>query len=164
MEKIKNWLTSAAFVLFDDTKNDLRALPKTVRLQILIVLSALWSTVFSIWVFAVPMFIYGWLGVFVAHILIIFVAYYTFKQFQYVKSARNLGTEGLSLAESPISKFGFTTVLLVFILSGVFYLGLQVMHTTKANKKIPYSGPELSTGERIQKYIDKGTIIDKNKK
>ena len=65
MEKIKNWLSSTAFVLFDDTKNDLRALPKTVRLQILIVLSALWSTVFSIWVFAVPMFIYGWLGVFV---------------------------------------------------------------------------------------------------
>ena len=162
MEKIKNWLSSAAYVLFDDTKNDLRALPKTVRLQILIVLSALWSTVFSIWVFAVPMFIYGWLGVFVAHILIIFVAYYTFKQFQYVKTVRNLGTD--ALAESPISKFGFITVLLVFILMGVFYLGLQVMHTTKANKKIPYSGPDLTTEERIQKYIDKGTILDKKNK
>jgi hypothetical protein len=108
------------------------------------------------------MFIYGWLGVFVAHILIIFVAYYTFKQFQYVKTVRNLGTD--ALAESPISKFGFSTVLLVFILMGVFYLGLQVMHTTKANKKIPYSGPDLTTEERIQKYIDKGTILDKKNK
>ena len=43
-----NWLHNTATVLFDDTKNDLRALPKTVRLQILIVLSALWSTAFSV--------------------------------------------------------------------------------------------------------------------
>ena len=54
------WMHDTATVLFDDTKNDLRALPKTVRLQILIVLSALWSTAFSIWVFTVPMFVYGW--------------------------------------------------------------------------------------------------------
>ena len=79
-----------------------------------------------------------------------------------VKTVRNLGTD--ALAESPISKFGFSTVLLVFILMGVFYLGLQVMHTTKANKKIPYSGPDLTTEERIQKYIDKGTILDKKNK
>ena len=56
------WMHETATVLFDDTKNDLRALPKTVRLQILIVLSALWSTAFSLWVFTVPMFVYGWLG------------------------------------------------------------------------------------------------------
>ncbi len=56
------WMHETATVLFDDTKNDLRALPKTVRLQILIVLSALWSTAFSVWVFTVPMFVYGWLG------------------------------------------------------------------------------------------------------
>ncbi len=41
------WMHETATVLFDDTKNDLRALPKTVRLQILIVLSALWSTAFQ---------------------------------------------------------------------------------------------------------------------
>jgi len=57
------WMHETATVLFDDTKNDLRALPKTVRLQILIVLSALWSTAFSVWVFTVPMFVYGWLGI-----------------------------------------------------------------------------------------------------
>ncbi|NCU54993.1 MAG: hypothetical protein EBW57_03050 [Candidatus Fonsibacter ubiquis] len=52
------WMSGTATVLFDDTKNDLRALPKTVRLQILIVLSALWS------------------------------AYYTFKQFQDIRKFR----------------------------------------------------------------------------
>ena len=83
-----NWMHNTATVLFDDTKNDLRSLPKTVRLQILIVLSTLWSTAFSIWVFTVPMFVYGWLGVFLGHLLIIFVAYYTFKQFQDIRRFR----------------------------------------------------------------------------
>jgi hypothetical protein len=83
-----NWMHNTATVLFDDTKNDLRALPKTVRLQILIVLSALWSTSFSIWVFTVPMFVYGWLGMFLGHLAVIFVAYYTLKQFQDIRKFR----------------------------------------------------------------------------
>ena len=84
----RDWMHSAALVLFDDTKNDLRALPKTVRLQILIVLSGLWSTAFSIWVFTVPIFVYGWLGVLLGHFLIIFVAYYTFRQFKDIRRFR----------------------------------------------------------------------------
>jgi hypothetical protein len=36
MESLKNWMVDAANILFDDSKNDLRALPKTVRLQILL--------------------------------------------------------------------------------------------------------------------------------
>ncbi len=43
MESIKNWMKDAANILFDDSKNDLRALPKTVRLQILLVLSFIWD-------------------------------------------------------------------------------------------------------------------------
>ena len=39
MESFKNWMTEAANIMFDDSKNDLRSLPKSVRLQILIVLS-----------------------------------------------------------------------------------------------------------------------------
>ena len=82
------WMHETATVLFDDTKNDLRALPKTVRLQILIVLSELWSTAFSIWVFTVPMFVYGWLGMFLGHLVVIFVAYYTFQQFKDIRKFR----------------------------------------------------------------------------
>ncbi len=47
MESLKNWMRDTANILFDDSKNDLRALPKTVRLQILLVLSFIWTTVFS---------------------------------------------------------------------------------------------------------------------
>ncbi len=60
MESIKNWMVSCANIMFDDSKNDLRSLPKTVRLQILIVLSFVWSTVFSLYVFSLTSFIWGW--------------------------------------------------------------------------------------------------------
>ena len=39
MESFKNWMTEAANIMFDDSKNDLRSLPKSVRLQILIAVS-----------------------------------------------------------------------------------------------------------------------------
>ena len=42
---IKNWMKESANILFDDSKNDLRALPKTVRLQILLVLSFIWTKI-----------------------------------------------------------------------------------------------------------------------
>ena len=61
MESIKNWMRDAANILFDDSKNDLRALPKTVRLQILLVLSFIWTTVFSLYVFFVYNFCI-WVG------------------------------------------------------------------------------------------------------
>ena len=81
MESIKNWMRDAANILFDDSKNDLRALPKTVRLQILLVLSFIWTTVFSLYVFSYTTFAFGWAGLFLAHIGLIFAVYMTFKQF-----------------------------------------------------------------------------------
>ena len=60
MESLKNWMVETANIMFDDSKNDLRSLPKTVRLQILIVLSFVWSTVFSLYVFSLTSFIWGW--------------------------------------------------------------------------------------------------------
>ena len=82
MEKVKclrNWMIDAATILFDDTKNDLRALPKTVRLQILLTLSFLWSTAFTIYIWGIRTDL--WLSWFFGHLAVIFVAYYTFKQF-----------------------------------------------------------------------------------
>ena len=75
MESIKNWMRDAANILFDDSKNDLRALPKTVRLQILLVLSFIWTTVFSLYVFSYTTFAFGWAGLFLAHIGLISVSY-----------------------------------------------------------------------------------------
>ena len=73
MESLKNWMIDAANILFDDSKNDLRSLPKTVRLQILLVLSFIWTTVFSLYVFSYTTFAFGWAGLYVAHIVFIFV-------------------------------------------------------------------------------------------
>ena len=78
---LKNFMIESANILFDDSKNDLRALPKTVRLQILLVLSFIWSVVFSLYIFTYTTFIFGWAGVFLAHLGLIFAVYLTFKQF-----------------------------------------------------------------------------------
>ena len=37
VKSFKNWMIDTATILFDDDKNALRALPKMVRLQILVV-------------------------------------------------------------------------------------------------------------------------------
>jgi 3-methyl-2-oxobutanoate hydroxymethyltransferase len=66
--KIRNWMIESANIMFDDSKSDIRSLPKSVRLQILIVLSFVWSTVFSLYVFSLTTFIWGWAGVVMGHI------------------------------------------------------------------------------------------------
>ena len=81
-------MIDSANILFDDSKNDLRALPKTVRLQILLVLSFIWSVVFSLYIFSYTTFIFGWAGVFLAHAGIIFAVYYTLNNFITLKHNR----------------------------------------------------------------------------
>ena len=84
MNKVKcfrNWMIDTATVLFDDNHNDLRALPKTVRLQLLVVLSFVWSTVFTVYFFSIATMVWGWVGLVVGHLGVIFAMYYTFKQF-----------------------------------------------------------------------------------
>lgn len=80
---MRHWMISTATILFDDSKNDLRALPKTVRLQLLTTLSFVWSTAFSLLVIGATTdyFIYGWTGLVVGHIAVLCAAYYTFKRF-----------------------------------------------------------------------------------
>ena len=84
---MKQWMVSTATILFDDTKNDLRALPKVVRLQILTVLSFVWSTAFTLYVWGIlhPEI---WTGLIVGHIALILAVYYTFKQFHDLKSEK----------------------------------------------------------------------------
>ena len=81
MESLKNWMVDAANILFDDSKNDLRSLPRSVRLQILLVLSFIWTTVFSLYIFSYTSFAFGWAGLYIAHIGLIFAVYMTFKHF-----------------------------------------------------------------------------------
>jgi len=107
MESIKNWMKDAANILFDDSKNDLRALPKTVRLQILLVLSFIWTTVFSLYIFSYTTFAFGWAGLFLAHIGLIFAVYMTFKQFHKAeaKSASVFQTKNFD----PFNNYIFNT-------------------------------------------------------
>ena len=80
VKNLRNWMIDTATVLFDDSKNDLRSLPKTVRLQILLTLSFIWSTAFTIYIWG-TMNVDIWLSWFGGHVAIIFASYYTFKQF-----------------------------------------------------------------------------------
>ena len=90
ISSLKNFMIDSATILFDDSKNDLRALPKVVRLQILTVLSFVWSTAFSLFVWGVsPGMATGWTGLVIGHLAIIFACYYTFKQFHDVKKKYN---------------------------------------------------------------------------
>ena len=107
MDSIKNWMKDAANILFDDSKNDLRSLPKTVRLQILLVLSFIWTTVFSLYVFSYTTFAFGWAGLYVAHIGLIFAVYMTFKNFHKAeeKSASVFETKNFNPFNSFLNYF-----------------------------------------------------------
>ena len=84
---MKDWMISAATILFDDSKNDLRSLPKTVRLQILSVLSFVWSTAFTLFFYG-QIYVDVWTGLVVGHIALIFAVYFTFKQFHNVSKKK----------------------------------------------------------------------------
>ena len=84
---MKQMMIDAATILFDDSKNDLRALPKTVRLQLLTTLSFVWSTAFTIYIWGITRTDI-WTGLVVGHIAVIMAMYYTFKQFHDVKNKR----------------------------------------------------------------------------
>ena len=89
---MKEWMIATATILFDDSKNDLRALPKTVRLQLLTTLSFVWSTAFTLYFYG-QIYADIWTGLVVGHIAIIMATYYTFKQFHNIsKNKYKFGT------------------------------------------------------------------------
>ena len=139
---IKNWMKESANILFDDSKNDLRALPKTVRLQILLVLSFIWTTVFSLYVFSYATFAFGWAGTYVAHIGLIFAVYYTFKQFHRAEA------KTVSVFKTKnFDPFKIMTIVFVIVFIFVFSKGIEVLTRTNSYS-IPYDGPSKSAFEK----------------
>ena len=67
---MRRWFIEAATILFDDSKNDFRALPKTVRLQLLTVLSFVWSTAFTLYFYG-QIYADVWTGLVLGHVAII---------------------------------------------------------------------------------------------
>ena len=147
MDSIKNWMVETANIMFDDSKNDLRSLPKSVRLQILIVLSFIWSTVFSLYVFSLTTFIWGWAGVVLAHIGLIIAVYITFKFFHKAEKEKKSVFETGNYNPAKI----FIVFFLVFFIF-IFTKGIEVL--TKSNSySIKYDGPEKSTLQRIKDFV-----------
>jgi hypothetical protein len=145
--KLRNFMIESANIMFDDSKNDIRNLPKTVRLQILIVLSFVWSTVFSLYVFSLTSFIWGWAGVVMAHVGLIFAVYITFKLFH-------------KKDKHPISVFKtgdynpakiFVVFFLVFFIF-IFTKGIEVLTSTNSYT-IKYDGPAKTTLQRIKDFV-----------
>ena len=142
-------MIESANILFDDSKNDLRALPKTVRLQILLVLSFIWSVVFSLYIFTYTTFIFGWAGVFLAHLGLIFEVYHTFKQFH--KGEEN----SASVFETKnFNPFKIMAIVFVIVFIFVFSKGIEVLTNTNSYK-IPYGGPDKSAIEKWLPFTQK---------
>jgi len=129
--KLRNWMIESANIMFDDSKSDIRSLPKSVRLQILIVLSFVWSTVFSLYVFSLTTFIWGWAGVVMGHIGLIIAIYITFKFFHNAKKESKSVFETGNFNPAKIFVF-FFVIFFIFI----FTKGIDVL--TK-DSVIPYS-------------------------
>ena len=84
---MREWMIATATILFDDSKNDFRALPKTVRLQLLTVLSFVWSTAFTLYFYG-QIYADVWTGLVLGHVAIIMASYFTFKQFHNVSQKK----------------------------------------------------------------------------
>ena len=84
---MKEWMIATATILFDDSKNDLRALPKTVRLQLLTTLSFVWSTAFTLYFYG-QIYADVWTGLVLGHVAIILASYFTFKQFHNISQKK----------------------------------------------------------------------------
>ena len=147
LNKFRNFLIESANIMFDDSKNDIRSLPKTVRLQILIVLSFVWSTVFSLYVFSLTSFIWGWAGVVLAHIGLIIAVYITFKFFHKANIERKSVFETGNYNPAKI----FVVFFIVFFIF-IFTKGIDVLTRTNSYT-IEYDGPVKSTLERIKEFV-----------
>ena len=144
MESLKNWMIEAANILFDDSKNDLRALPKTVRLQILLVLSFIWTTVFSLYVFSYTTFAFGCAGLFIAHIGLIFAVYMTFKHFHRAEES-----SASVFKTKNFDPFKIMVIVFVIVFIFVFSKGIEVLTSPNPySYSIPYDGSSKSVFEK----------------
>ena len=86
-----------------------------------------------------------------AHCLLIFAVYYTFKQFHRgIKNDQSLQDETKTAEYSPPKLIIF--VLVIFIVF-IFTRGLMVLDQNENSYSIPYTGPETSTLERIERFF-----------
>ena len=149
MDKIKNWFSDTASIMFDDSRNDFRSLPKTTRMQLLVVMSFLWSLVFSLYVFNVTTFALGFAGVFLGHVLLIILTYFTFRIFYKARNKEQTGfEEKRELSPAKI----FSIVFIIFFMF-IFTKGIDVMTKSNSYPDPNYKGPITTTEERIKRFV-----------
>ena len=149
MDKIKNWFSDTASILFDDSRNDFRSLPKTTRMQLLVVMSFLWSLVFSLYIFNVTTFALGFAGVFLGHVLLIILTYFTFRIFYKARNREQTGfEEKRELSPAKI----FSIVFIIFFMF-IFTKGIDVMTKSNSYQDPSYKGPDTTTEERIKRFV-----------
>ncbi len=142
-------MIDSANILFDDSKNDLRSLPRSVRLQILLVLSFIWTTVFSLYIFSYTTFAFGWAGLFIAHIGLIFAVYMTFKQFH------NAEAQSASVFKAKnYDPFKIMIIVFVIVFIFVFSKGIEVLNKTNSYT-IKYDGPDKTAEEKWLPFTQK---------
>ena len=147
INKLRNGMIDSANIMFDDSKNDLRSLPKSVRLQILIVLSFIWTTVFSLYVFSLTTFIWGWAGLVLAHVGLIIATYTTFKFFHKANKENKSVFETGNYNPAKI----FSVLFIIFFIF-IFTKGIDVLTRTNSYS-IKYDGPEKTTLQRIKDFV-----------
>ena len=146
-KKLRNFMIDSANIMFDDSKSDIRSLPKSVRLQILIVLSFVWTTVFSLYVFTLTTFIWGWAGLVMAHIGLIIAVYITFKFFHKADKEKKSVFETGNFNPAKV----FVVLFLIFFIF-IFTKGIEVIGRTQSYT-IEYDGPKKTTIERIKEFV-----------
>jgi len=152
LEKLKNWATDVAETMFrEDETSAFRNLPKSTRLSILLQLSFIWSLIAAIYVFQFETMALGFASLMLAHILLIFAVYYTFKQFHRgIKNDQSLQSETKAAEYSPPKLLIF--VFIIFIIF-IFTRGLMVVGPNKNSYSTPYEGPATTTLQRVQKFF-----------
>ena len=113
-------------------------------MQILLVLSFIWTTVFSLYVFSYTTFVFGWTGLFLAHIGLIFAVYMTFKHFH--RAEENSSSVFKTKNFDP-----FKIMVLVFVIVFIFVFSKGIEVLTSPNPysySIPYDGSSKSVFEK----------------
>ena len=152
MDKLRDWATDVAKMMFrEDDKSSFRSLPKSTRLSILLQLSFIWSVIFSIYVFQYETMALGFGAVMLAHALLIFAVYYTFKQFHRgIKNDQSLQKETEQAEYSPPKLLIFALVIFIIF---IFTRGLMVLDQNENSYSVPFKGPETTTLERIERFF-----------
>ena len=108
----------------------------------MLVLSFIWTTVFSLYVFSYTTFAFGWAGTYIAHVGLIFAVYMTFKQFHKAEEKSN------SVFQTKnFDPFKIMVIVFVIVFIFVFSKGIEVLTNTNSYS-IPYDGPSKSVFEK----------------